>query len=240
MIKYFIALLLLVPVLSFSQANNGYKYVVVPEKFDFQKEEHEFGFNNLVKMLFEKYGYEVYMSKSQLPEELAVNRCKAMYADVQKVSGFLSTNIFIEVRDCAGKVLFKSEIGKSKEKDYKTAYFDALRKASRSLDNHILINSRDAVVTEEGKVTSNSVAPVADTPEVIVGETLFAQPIPNGYQLVDSKPQVVLRIYKTSNPDSFTAISGSSNGLVFKKGDDWFFEYYESDRLISKKLNIKF
>jgi hypothetical protein len=69
---------------------------------------------------------------------------------------------------------------------------------------------------------------------------LFAQPIPNGYQLIDSTPKVVLRIYKTSKPDSFTAIAEGINGLVFKKDNDWYFEYYENDQLMSKKLNIKF
>lgn len=237
MIKNFIIILLLLPFVCFSQTLTDYKYVVVPERFDFQKEDNQYDFNNLVKMMFEKYGFKVYLSKAHLPEELALNRCKAMYADIQKVPGFLSTNLLIELRDCAGRVLFISEVGKSKEKDYKTAYYEALRKASRSLDNYNFL--RESTVSDE-ESPANTVAPPSGTPEIVADETLFAQPIPNGYQLVDSTPQVVLRIYKTSKPDSFTAIAGSYNGLVFKKGDAWYFEYYDNEQLVSKKLNIKF
>jgi hypothetical protein len=43
-------------------------------------------------------------------------------------------------------------------------------------------------------------------PQQTVNEnTLFAQPIANGYQLVDSTPKVVLKMYRTSQPDSYSA-----------------------------------
>jgi hypothetical protein len=40
----------------FSQRNvNDYKYVIVPEKFDFQKEPNQFKLNQLTKFLLKKY-----------------------------------------------------------------------------------------------------------------------------------------------------------------------------------------
>ena len=42
---------------AFSQTNlNNYKYVIVPKKYDFLKEEDQFRLNGLTKFLFEKYG----------------------------------------------------------------------------------------------------------------------------------------------------------------------------------------
>jgi hypothetical protein len=69
---------------------------------------------------------------------------------------------------------------------------------------------------------------------------LFAQPVANGYQLVDTTPKVVLKMYRTSQTDSYTAVSDTKNGVVFKKGEEWIFEYYQNDQLVSEKLNIKF
>ena len=225
----------------FSQNVNDYKYVVVANKFEFQKEPNQYNLNNLVRMMFEKYGFEVYFENSQKPDDLALNRCKALYAEVVKPKALLSTNIIIALTDCTGKTLFTSETGKSKEKDFKKAYYEAIRRASVSLnqlnynysgaDNNTLVTANNTTATPADTVTTDTAVKV---------ETLFAQPITNGFQLVDSKPQVVLRIYKTSKPDSFTAISDSNNGLVFKKGDDWYYEYYQDDKLVSKKLDIKF
>jgi hypothetical protein len=70
--------------------------------------------------------------------------------------------------------------------------------------------------------------------------TLYAQPIENGYQLVDATPKLVLKIFNTSQPDYFTAVSEAKNGVVFKKEGVWYFEYYENSVLKSDKLNIKF
>ena len=168
---------------------------------------------------------------------MALDRCKAMYANVEKVPGFFNTNILITIKDCMGATLFSSAVGKSKEKDYKAAYNEAFRNAAHSFEglNYTYKGSRDAskpvAVTEAAPVTKT----IVNTDQV-----LFAQPITNGYQLIDSTPKVVLRIYKTTKADSYTAISDNNNGLVFKKGDDWFFEYYENDKLMSQKLNIKF
>jgi hypothetical protein len=40
--------------------------------------------------------------------------------------------------------------------------------------------------------------------------------------------------------DYFIADDGVSNGVVFRKNGEWFFEYYKDNKLISQKLQIKF
>jgi hypothetical protein len=72
--------------------------------------------------------------------------------------------------------------------------------------------------------------------------TLYAQPMPSGYQLIDTTPKKVLTLLKTSLQDCFLAetVAGASNGIVFKKNGEWFFEYYKDGTLVSQKLAIKF
>lgn len=81
--------------------------------------------------------------------------------------------------------------------------------------------------------------PTVDYQTVGTG-VLYAQAIANGYQLVDSTPKITLKIYKTSQANVFIASGDAGNGLVLKKGDKWFFEYYEGDKLMGQELNIKF
>lgn len=231
-------LALLASASGFSQTVNDYKYVVVPEKFDFLKEGNQYNLNQLTKMLFEKYGFEVYFETDHKPAELALDRCRALYGNLVSESGMLSTGLYITLSDCNGKVLFKSEKGKSKQKEFRKAYHQALREASQSLDGMNYTYSAKEVFTPAAEMKTTQTA-TAQTP-VSNENMLFAQPIANGYQLVDSTPKVVLKIYKTSQQDSFTAVSDTKNGVVFKKGNDWYFEYYENDRLVSEKLDIKF
>ncbi|SHG49720.1 hypothetical protein SAMN05443549_104238 [Flavobacterium fluvii] len=69
---------------------------------------------------------------------------------------------------------------------------------------------------------------------------LYAQPTSYGYQLIDSEPKVVMKVYKTSNPASYMAKKGDVQGALVSKDNQWFFEYYQGDKLISEKIDVKF
>jgi hypothetical protein len=60
--------------------------------------------------------------------------------------------------------------------------------------------------------------------------------------LIDTTPKKVLTLLKTSLQDCFLTETGvgASNGIVFKKNGEWFFEYYKEGTLVSQKLEIKF
>jgi hypothetical protein len=73
----------------------------------------------------------------------------------------------------------------------------------------------------------------------ITPSTLFAQPILNGYQIIDAEPKVILKIYKTSDKNVYTAIKGSIQGILISKNGSWFFEYYQNDALVSEKIDVK-
>lgn len=68
----------------------------------------------------------------------------------------------------------------------------------------------------------------------------YAQPIPNGYQLVDNAPKVRLKMFKSSIPDIYLAKNEKANGMVFKRNGQWYFEYYDGDNLVAEELKIKF
>jgi len=231
---------------------NNYKYVIIPEKFSFLKEPNKHNLNALTKMVFEKYGFTVFYTNDQLPQDLAFNKCGALYGDLVDDSGFLSTSITILLKDCSGKVIYTSLKGRSKEKDYKKAYYESLREAAASMAAlNYKYNGTPIVPAGQPAAATTSAPAVSATPQTptttttvtptVVNENqLFAQPIANGYQLVDTTPKVVARLYKTSQVDYYSAQGEGKTGVIFKKGNDWFFEYYVNDKLVTEKLNIKF
>jgi hypothetical protein len=119
----------------FAQSNlNNYKYVIVPNKFDFLKEDNQYQLNDLTGFLFKKYGFEAVKEDGDYPEDLALNRCLALKSDVLKDSGLFKTKLKIQLKDCNNRVVFTSKLGETREKEYKTAYQLALRDAFTSFE----------------------------------------------------------------------------------------------------------
>ena len=193
-----------------------------------------------------------------------------MYIDVKKESGFLISKLYVVFKDCYGAVVFQSEIGKSREKEYETAYADALNDAFVSVyalkykyNGNTNFIPKTGVTAQTMSVTPSVVFPVvAVVPATAVvavpvvatptpkNETktsenkntglLYAQPTSYGYQLIDSEPKVVMKVYKTSNSASYMATKGNVQGVLVSKDNQWFFEYYQNDKLISEKVEVKF
>ena len=230
--KIILLFALLLSGLSFAQQLNSYKYVIVPERFEFQSLDNQYNLNALTKMAFEKYGFTVFFAKDKLPDELALDRCKALYADIKNDSGILGTAIILSLKDCRGAGVFTSKRGKSKEKTYKAAYYEALRQASESLGELHYNYTPKAVAAHQSAAVVNEI-------KTSTGQ-LTAKPITNGYELLDASQKQVLKMYKTSQAESYSAQAEGKSGVVFKKGGDWYFEYYQNDKLVSEKLDIKF
>ena len=110
---------------------SDYTYVIVPEEFSFLDEKDEYQLNSLSKFLFNKYGFNAYFN-DEVPEE--VKRCDGLWAHIIGSPGFVYTRITIVLKDCYGSEVYRSEEGKSKEKNYKKAYYDAMRKAFQSVE----------------------------------------------------------------------------------------------------------
>jgi hypothetical protein len=69
---------------------------------------------------------------------------------------------------------------------------------------------------------------------------LYAQPTISGFQLIDSTPKVVYKIFKTSSPTCFIAFKDNKQGVLIAKENQWFFEYYENEKAVSEKVTVKF
>ncbi|WP_394772804.1 hypothetical protein [Flavobacterium sp.] len=245
----FLLIALLISVVGFSQTVNDYKGVIVPLKYDFLKSENQYRMSTMTKSNLIKAGFQAFYGNEELPAGFG-DRCDLLYVDVKKDNGFLITKLFIEFKDCYGKVIYTSDMGKSKEKDYEVAYRESLDLAFVSVNAlHYKYNgkalgsakssSTAAPLTPQAQVVTMTAiaAPVADMKDP---NLLYAQPTENGYQLIDKTPKVVMKLLKTSRPDSFIAIKDGVQGSLNAKDNQWFFEYYKNDQLVSEKVSVKF
>ncbi|WGH75416.1 hypothetical protein P8625_15300 [Tenacibaculum tangerinum] len=235
---------------SFAQKNiNNYKYVIVPIKFDFVKEKNKYLTSSLTKFLFNKYGFTAFLDEEELPDELANNRCLALTGTVKDNSNMFTTKSIIELRDCHNNVVYTSQVGKSKEKEYKKAYHEAIRNAFKSVQG---LGYKYIPKAEETTIVTATPVKVVEVPttaiikngpvEIVEKEdklnVLYAQSIPNGFQLVNMKPVVVFVVLKTSVKNVF--ILKNKNGILYQNGTSWFAEYYENDSKITKEYQVKF
>ncbi|PCJ94592.1 MAG: hypothetical protein COA50_12605 [Flavobacteriaceae bacterium] len=87
------------------------------------------------------------------------------------------------------------------------------------------------------------VAVVSPSEPIQVAETsdlLYAQKIPNGYQLVDSTPSIRFKMYKSTVANTYQAVGNGVSGMVHNKDGKWYFEYFKEGELIIEELQIKF
>ncbi len=112
---------------------NEYKYVIVPNRFDFLKYDDHYQLNSLTKFLYKKEGFKTLYRRDVRPEELVNNSCLGLTTRVNNNSGMLNTKLVIELLNCRNEIVFTSIEGHSKEKDYKKGYHEALRRAFKSI-----------------------------------------------------------------------------------------------------------
>ncbi|HWB25571.1 MAG TPA: hypothetical protein VG738_08830 [Chitinophagaceae bacterium] len=228
---------------------NNYRYVMVPYKYSFSKTDNQYGLSTTTKALLEQKGFVVFFDNDTLPPALAANRCSMLTADVQDNSGMFTTKLTLLLKDCNGRIIFQGKEGKSREKEYYPAYNAALQDAFASLNamaykydgtQPAQQPQATAAVTQPAVAVPQPSSPVVSTPVSAGSSVLYAQPTATGYQLVDTSPKKVLSLFKTSVQDYYIAQAETGSGLVFKRNGEWFYEYYQGDTLVSRKLEIKF
>ncbi|WOD44462.1 hypothetical protein [Hwangdonia lutea] len=148
---------------AFSQTNlNDYKYVIVPKKYSFLKQENQYLLNSLTKFLFEKYGFNTLLEGENYPDDFKQNRCMGLNSDVLKESGMFKTKLTVALKDCNGVVVYTSQLGESRLKDYGKAYNEALRNAFKSFEavnySYKPSNKNAMVVAKTDVETNNEVA----------------------------------------------------------------------------------
>lgn len=225
---------------------NNYKYIIVPNKFDFVNTVDQYQTSSLTKFLFNKASFNALLEDEKLNEDLASDRCLALTSIVNSNSNMFSTKVTIVLKDCFNNVVFTSKEGKSKNKDYKKAYHEAIRSAFKSIET---LNYKYVPVKKEKSTNLVSETPIVTVPKIIKNSevlnkqnntivNLYAQATANGFQLVNTKPAVVFQILKTNVADVF--ILKNKNGILYKNNANWIAEYYQDGVKVTEEYQIKF
>lgn len=258
----------LVLLISFSttfvaQSLDAYKYVIVPNRYEFLGSDDQYELNSLTKFLFEKEGFVTLFEDEKLPEELVKNPCLGLKSNVLEESGLFTTKLAIRLTNCRNEVAFLTPQGKSKEKDFKKSFHEALRgafEAIRSLNYNYQAVPEAPTVPEPKKpatpeivdeeeeveevpfvVLDENSEPAANVKQVTTKEsiqTLYAQPHSLGFQLVDSTPKIVYVLLRTDADDEY--ILKDKNGILKKEAGKWIALYYLDGQLVKEELSIKF
>ncbi len=205
--------------INFAQNNlNGYKYVIVPKKYEDFKEDNKYELNALTKFLFEKNGFKTFFEYETYPEDLIKNPCLAVTAKLNDNSKMFSSKVNFELMDCFNKVVFTSIEGKSKEKDYKKSYQEALRQSFVSFEK--LDYNFDS-----SKIVNSAITTSSSSPEVIPKAV--------------STPAVAVAVDKTVSQPVNTETNASSMVKSYKNDDISFFLIEQNNNLIAYVNNSK-
>ena len=117
---YFFTFFLVISSVSFGQNStfSQHKYIIVDSTFDFLKQVDRYKTSSFTKFLFNKAGFKAYLDTEELPKDFLANKCNALYATIKDNSGMFISKNFIELKDCNAKLVFSSNKGASKLKDY--------------------------------------------------------------------------------------------------------------------------
>ena len=223
---------------SFSYAQENYKYVIVPKKFNFFKEENKYNLNTITKFFFEKEGFQVIYDTEEFPDDLAANRCSALYINVLEKSNMVMTKITFEIKDCQNRLIIASVQGESREKQYEKAYNESFREALVSMRGKLNIKTTEIIKAEEVSVGVSEIKTSINS--IIDVSQLRAVPTETGYNLINHTNNIVVILNRTSLENVFIASKDIFKGVLIKKNTGWFFEYDFEGKVYSEKIEVKF
>ena len=237
--KLSLLFVLLLPVLAFSQTINNYEMVLVPVRFEFQSEDNQYRASTMLKAGLTEVGFKATYSNENAKVNFS-DRCNLLSANLINHPNLLKTKMQFQLVDCNGKVLYETPIFESKEKDRQTATracLDLILAALKEIKYQF--EGEKALPSIEKPVEVQNTVSKTDS-KIDLTKVLYAQPTENGFQLVDTTPQLVMKLFKTSQPDFYTAQFQNQTGMVFKRDNQWFFEFTQDGTLKTVPLTIKF
>ncbi len=244
--SFFIILLLTFYTNYGQQQLNDYKYIIVPQQFEFQKAENQYQLNALTKFLLEKEHFNVIYQNSEYPLDYTSNRCLGLFFNLHKNNTLFKITLDFDLVDCNKNTVFSSKQGVSRDKDYKKAYHEALRMAFRSLKgkNYVYSNKPQKIIVSKAvrKLPTTKAKAMISTQSPL--KILNAKPIAEGFVLLDKAEALHYTILNTHLKDVFfiknTEKLFNKNAILYKQGDFWVIEYYDGKILRNKKLKILF
>lgn len=129
-------------------ALNHYKYIIVNNQYEFQKDANEYSFNELVVFELKKHNITAFRNSEVLPVDMNRGECNALQLKIDK-SGTLRIYMVVQLVDCTGTVVFTSKKGVGTTKSNDRAYFEALTDTMTSFDEVTYKYTPKVVVDEQ-------------------------------------------------------------------------------------------
>jgi len=193
----------------YSQQLGDYKYIIIPEQFEFLDEVNKYGLNIATKQQLNKYGFEAFIVTEALPFNVKDNICDILNLSVEDNSSFIRTKIKIILKDCEDKVVFESAEGDSKEKNYQKTYQEAFKEALLSFKGLVIKKSRSEETIKEVQTVSNE---KQKTEEVIKPNA--ARKVAASTLISSSSENIV----EYSSSDNIYSMTQEGNTLTFFEG----------------------
>ena len=222
------------PVFTQNSSNiNDYKYVSVPDRFDFLKTSDQYQLNSLTEFLLKKNGFIVMNELKYYPSDLTENTCLLLDVNVEKIKSFLKTKLQVQFKNCKNQIIFKSEIGVSNEKDFKTAFHEALRASFISIgdanynysEKPFQLNRNNIIISETTQVDQND-----------NNQNLRIKIIPTsyGFDFVTSNKEILFSLHQTICDGLY--IIDKLTGTAYRRGDKWVREYIKENIITIEPL----
>lgn len=234
--KILVLSIMLISTLGIAQSSlNDYNMAIIPAKFEFQKEDNQYRINSTIKAFLKQKGFEVYLSSDVLPEGFMDYNCNKVFVNAIEENTVFKTALKIEFKDCKNNVLFTTNFGETREKDYAKAYNEALLLTLKSFSNANYKYSGKTYFDEEAQEKLKSM----DKVDVTVA-SVKTEKNEISVKVFNTSTKEELVLYKTAKQDIFLCNRNGKSGVVFAKGGIWFFESIENEKVTSDKLDIKF
>jgi len=191
-------------IMASGQNINNYKYIIIPESFEFTEGVDQYRLNSLTKFLFEKNGYNTLMKTEEKPGDLKNNPCLGLNATIKNNSNLFVTKLVLQLIDCGGNVVFETKEGNTREKDYETAYKEALRDAFGSVEE-----------IEYNYVASTSLKKPSEKEIVSVPVSAQEQTIEKAEadEIMEEAPEVETQVGEVNESDKGFLFSGKNYRL---------------------------
>lgn len=213
---------------------DGFNYVVIPLKFDFQTTDNENQINSLLRYLFKEDGFKVYMDTEELPDKFKNNPCQGIRLNLEKEFSLTNTYVTIVLYDCEGKIVLASR-GETNKEILREAFQDAIRNAFVNIAeankpiNDLDTRSNEPTLTEEELLQQKLITIKKESSAyVFQDQVIYFLPNQGGFDLYKEDSTQSFAELEPIGETMFIYNSDEINGVMTKKENGNFeLEYRE-------------